>query len=134
MYAENTIRSVPVPRFHPFIISSLPSFWVMVIVSKPMNSMKPPLPIKPNHCQLIHSGSRLMIMEIIMSERFFFRMSIKKGGSMVPGYKNKLTIRRLHTAICHVMCDYCIFDCDKCLANRKNLLLKFITDNFKPIK
>jgi hypothetical protein len=57
-------------------------------------------------------------------------MNIRNGDYMVPGYKN-ITAKRIQSAICHVMCDFCNFDCNNCLAKKKELLLKFITENIK---
>ena len=53
---------------------------------------------------------------------------------MIPGCKKKITISRIQSALCHVMCDYCNFEHDKCIANRKDLFFRFITDNLKPVK
>ena len=48
---------------------------------------------------------------------------------MIPGYRYPLRISRIQSAICHVMCDYCTFECKKCLAKDKEMLRTFVEEN-----
>ncbi len=38
---------------------------------------------------------------------------------LISGYR-KVPLSRVMSAVCHVMCDYCNFKCERCIAWRKN--------------
>lgn len=38
---------------------------------------------------------------------------------LIPGYR-RIPLSRVMSAVCHVMCDYCNFQCERCIAWGKN--------------